>query len=36
MAIVDVVPAVLVVKMEVDRGKGKAPEGLNVSKHAVK
>jgi len=36
MAIVDVVPAVPVVKMEVDRGEGKAPEGLNVSKHAVK
>jgi len=36
MATVDVVPAVPVVKMEVDRGEGKAPEGLNVSKHAVK
>jgi len=33
---VDVVPAVPVVKMEVDRGEGKSPEGLNVSKHAVK
>jgi len=36
MATVDMVPAVPVVKMEVDRGKGKAPEGLNVSKYAVK
>jgi len=36
MATVDVVPAVPVVKMEVDRGEGKAPEGLNVSKHTVK
>ena len=36
MATVDVVPAVPVVKMEVDRSKGKAPEGLNVSKHTVK
>ena len=36
MATVDVVPAVPIVKMEVDRGEGKAPEGLNVSKHAVK
>jgi len=36
MATVEVVPAVPVVKMEVDRGEGKAPEGLNVSKHAVK
>jgi len=36
MAIVDVVPAVPVVKMEVDRVEGKAPEGLNVTKHAVK
>jgi len=36
MATVDVVPAVLVVKMEVDRGVGKAPEGLNISKHMVK
>jgi len=36
MPTVDVVPAVPVVKMEVDRGEGKAPEGLNVSKHAVK
>jgi len=36
MATVDGVPAVSVVRMEVDRGKGKAPEGLNVSKHAVK
>jgi len=36
MATVEVVPAVLVVKMEVDRGEGKAPEGLNVSKHTVK
>jgi len=36
MATVDVVPAVPVVKMEVDRGEGKAPEGLNVSKHVVK
>ena len=36
MAIVEVVPAVPVVKMEVDRGEGKAPEGLNVSKYAVK
>jgi len=33
---VDVVPAVPGVKMKVDRGEGKAPEGLNVSKHAVK
>jgi len=32
----EVVPAVPVVKMKVDRGEGKAPEGLNVSKHAVK
>jgi len=36
MMTMDVVPAVPVVKMEVDRGEGKAPEGLNVSKHAVK
>jgi len=36
MATVDVVPAVPVVKMEVDRGEGKAPERLNVSKHAIK
>jgi len=36
MATVEVVPAAPVVKMEVDRGEGKAPEGLNVSKHAVK
>jgi len=36
MATVEVVPAVPVVRMEVDRGEGKAPEGLNVSKHAVK
>jgi len=36
MATVDVVLAVPVFKMEVDRGEGKAPEGLNVSKHAVK
>jgi len=36
MAIADVVPAVPVVRMEVDRGEGKAPEGLNVSKHVVK
>jgi len=36
MATVDVVPAVPIVKMEVDRGEEKAPEGLNVSKHAVK
>jgi len=36
MAKVDVVPAVPVVKMEVDRGEGKAPEGLNVNKHTVK
>ena len=36
MATVDVVPAVPVVKMEADRGDGKAPEGLNVSKHAIK
>jgi len=36
MIIVEVVAAVQVVKMEVDRGDGKAPEGLNVSKHAVK
>jgi len=35
-ATVEVVPAVPVVRMEVDRGEGKAPEGLNVSKHAVK
>jgi len=32
MATVDVVPAVPVVKMEVNRGEEKAPEGLNVSK----
>jgi len=36
IATVDVVPAVPVVKMEVDRGDGKTPEGLNVSKYAVK
>ena len=36
IATVEVVPAVHVVKMEVDRGEEKAPEGLNVSKHAVK
>jgi len=36
IATVEVVPAVPVVKMEVDQGDGKAPEGLNVSKHAVK
>jgi len=36
MATVDVVPAVPVVKMEVDRGEGKTPEGLNVTKHGVK
>jgi len=36
MATVEVVPAVPVVKMEVDRGDGKALEGLNVSKHAIK
>jgi len=36
MATVEVVPAVPVIKMEVDRGEGKAPEGLNVSKHVVK
>jgi len=36
MATVEVVPAVPVVRMEVDRGEGKAPEGLNVSKHAIK
>jgi len=36
IAIVDVVLVVLVVKMKVDRGNGKAPGGLNVSKHAVK
>jgi len=36
MATVEVVPAVPVVKMRVDRGEGKAPERLNVSKHAVK
>jgi len=36
MATVDVVPAVPVVRMEVNRGEGKAPEGMKVSKHAVK
>jgi len=36
MATADVVPAVPVVKEEVDRGEGKTPEGLNVNKHAVK
>jgi len=36
MATADVVPAVPVVRMEVERVEGKAPEGLNVSKHAVK
>jgi len=36
MATVDMVPAVPVIKIEVDMGEGKAPEGLNVSKHAVK
>jgi len=36
MATVDVVPAVPIIRMEVDRGEGKVPEGLNVSKHAVK
>jgi len=36
MATVDVVPAVPVIRMAVDRGEGKAPEGLNVSKHAIK
>jgi len=36
MAIVNVVPAVPIVKMEVDRGEEKAREGLNVSKHVVK
>jgi len=36
MATVEVVPAVPVVKMEVDRGEEKAPEGLKVSKHKVK
>jgi len=36
MATVEVVPAAPVVKMEVDRGERKAPEELNVSKHAVK
>jgi len=36
MATVDMVPAVPDIRMEVDRGDGKAPEGLNVSKHAVK
>jgi len=36
MATVDVVPAVPVVKMEVVRCEGKAPQGLNISKHAVK
>ena len=36
MATAEVVPTVPVIKMEVDRGDGKAPEGLNVSKHAVK
>jgi len=36
MATVEVVPAVPVIKMEVDRGDGKAPEGLNVSKLAIK
>ena len=36
MATVDIAPAVPVVKLEVDRGKGKAPKGLNISKHAIK
>jgi len=36
MATVDVVPVVPVVKMEVNRGEGKALEGLNISKHAIK
>jgi len=36
MAILYVVPAVPVVKMEVDRGEGKVLEGLNVSKQRVK
>jgi len=36
MRTVDVVPAVPVVKMEVYKGEGKAPEGLNVSKLGVK
>jgi len=36
MAIVEVVPAVPDVRIEVDRGEGKTPEGLNVSKHTVK
>jgi len=36
MAMVEVVPTVLVVKIEIDRGEEKAPEGLNVSKHTVK
>jgi len=35
-ATLDVVPAVPVVRMEVCRGEGKAPEGLNVNKHSVK
>jgi len=34
--IVNVVLAVRVVKMEVDRGEGKILEGLNVSKHVIK
>jgi len=36
MATADMVPAVPIIRMEVDRGEGKIPEGLNVSKHAVK
>ena len=36
IATVEVVPTVLVVKMEVDRSEGKVPEGLNVSKDTFK
>jgi len=36
MATVDVVYAVPVVKMEVDQGERKAPEGLNGTKHGVR
>ena len=36
IATVEVVPAVPIVKMEIARSEGKVPEGLNVSKHAIK
>jgi len=36
IATVDMVSPVPVIRMEVDRGEGKIPEGLNVSKHEVK